>query len=229
MRALVCWLVVGAGLVLADTAVACTSDMDCKGDRICSKSECRAPGRSCRLDEDCELGARCLDAQCLSRPADQRMVRQLVVPSSILVLPFRDHQSSDPRDSVDTGLYAQKSFFKSLGKIKGLTVLVSEYSLRTARQGWSRAGALAVASEHKVDAVVYGEVTDFYRVAPFTVRNDRAAVWVEVVTASGEILFRRETRLQLNTNHIEPTRLLDMMADDIVKMIAPPKRRRKKP
>jgi len=219
--------VVLLGLALGPAAAqACTSDVECKGTRICVAGSCTSPEPPCSRNADCNTGFSCKQSRCIERQGDLPAKYRLRRGSSVLILPFRDHQSEDPNDSLDTGRFAQESFFEAFDRINGMRVVLRPPSSHSARFGWTREEAATFAVRYKVEFVVYGEVTDFYRVAPFTYRNDRAGVWVEMVTATGKVFFRQERTLDLGTNHIEPEAVLDRIAKTMVKEIRPDRGKR---
>ena len=76
MRTLLCLFMVGVGLCFAGCSksvdAGCTSDDNCKGDRICVKRECVEPQRdrasrvTCVGINECPQGTRCVSGECLT-------------------------------------------------------------------------------------------------------------------------------------------------------------------
>lgn len=141
--------------------------------------------------------------------------------AKVLVLPFRDHRSEDPRDRDGTGRATQVAVEQALGEVVGLEVserpgLPGDYAL-----GLSRAQAAALAREAGADFAVYGDCVEFYRVAPMTFRTDRAGMDLEIVRADGTPVYRFTRSRDAGTNLNEPEDGLLRLARTVARKTAP--------
>ncbi len=141
--------------------------------------------------------------------------------ATIVVLPFKDNDSSDPRDSEDTGRAAQQAFLHAFEELTDLPITEVVGDAAAAAVGLTRSQAVEAAASAGVDYAVYGSCVQFYRVAPMTFRADEAGVTVEVVAADGTVVYRETMQKNAAANTQEPEDVLARIAKKIVKQVAP--------
>jgi len=232
---------VGVGLAYAG----CDSDEDCRFGRVCIDYVCQEETSSCEKDVDCGVGLICDQYSCVEpnrsdekTQSDEKVgsskpvggAGDFVFPrrASVAVLPFRDHQSDASDDSQYTGAATQAALIAALRRQTDLVVRAVKPTGARSRDGWSRDEALAKAITMDVEYVIYGSCIDFYRVALATKGTGRAAIWLEVVSDQGQVMFRASVRGTGKNELEEAEAILERLASGLVRQWAKAPRKRKR-
>ena len=213
-------------LVVIDVAHAgCTTDMECKGDRICEQGVCVSPPTS--TSATVAPTSTTHDVRIISwddaDTSSTDIISGFRFPRSarVLVAPFRDNESDDPRDSVDTGIIAQQRLLEGLEELDSIRVKKATPQRYDPSKGLSLDEAVALAHQYEADFVVFGDVIEFYRVAPLTFRADRAGVTIRVASVSGQLVFQRSWNKHSGTNFSTPDAVIENIGERFRDEVAP--------
>ncbi len=143
------------------------------------------------------------------------VVRREPVPSGaqVAVIPFQDCRIAGQEDCAGSGNKAGNAFATALGQ-KYRTVLLSRPVSATERL--ADADAIALARQRGVMYVVNGEVDEYYDVASFTFRADRAGVSVRVLRVQdGSVSASYSQTMKAGSNLGSPDDILRSMAEHV--------------
>jgi hypothetical protein len=144
----------------------------------------------------------------------------VMASESVTVLPFKDHVSEDARDSDGTGKKCQDILAEKLSDDHSDVVKAHVPAGHDSKTVLSDADAQALGKSLKVDYVVYGDCIEYYDVAPFTFRADRAGMQVWVLrVADGVVVYTVKHAQNSDSNYDSPEGLLEEMAEGIAKGI----------
>lgn len=204
----------------------CSSDKDCPGDEICEDNVCAdpsVPGGGPSPSGPTSRGASTPTKRVEAPAVVVRPDPSFRFPSGsiVLVLPFRDNPSGDRRDREGTGRAVQVALFDGLESVDELDVRMREGQLADPSREIGDAEATRLVRESGADFAVVGACTDFYRVAPFTFRRDRAAVSLRIVSAAGVVVFQESWKASPRDNLAEPEAALRLIAKELRKRVRP--------
>ena len=131
--------------------------------------------------------------------------------SKIAVIPFRDCAIAGQEDCSGSGLTAGSIYTRLLFSRSDITAAPVARPVGTA-EALTDADAVALAKAKGFDYVVNGDVTDFYRVAPMTFRQERAGVSVRLLNAQDGSLVIFQTEAGTASNLSTPERILEGLA-----------------
>ena len=133
--------------------------------------------------------------------------------SKIGVIAFQDCTITGQEDCEGSGLIAGSIFAVELNDQQLVTVSLSRPV--GPKEQLSDAAAVAYGKSQGLDYVLNGQVTDFYRVAPMTFRDERAGVAVRLLRVSdGQELYFHADRDTKN-NLSSPEKILRNIAGDV--------------
>ncbi|MDX1564773.1 MAG: hypothetical protein R3236_05165, partial [Phycisphaeraceae bacterium] len=136
---------------------------------------------------------------------------------TIAVLPFKDHISDDPDDSKDTGAICQRFMAQALLEDAGIRAKVYDPASRDSRKLLRSDQAISMGRKLGVQYVIYGDCTEFYRVAPFTFRVDRAGMRVWMVRVQdGKLVFTASDTRRTDDNLEQPEDAIEQIAEEMV-------------
>jgi hypothetical protein len=149
---------------------------------------------------------------CASSPPPVVKRGDIPTGSELAIVPFRDCQIADQDDCRGSGNIASTIFAQVLSSTPRFRVaLLSRPVASDAVLTDDAAIALAKARGHQY--VVNGEVDEYYDVASFTFRVDRAGVSVRVLRVSdGQVVATFSQRTKAGSNLSSPSELLKGMA-----------------
>lgn len=149
---------------------------------------------------------------CASTPP---VVQRATLPqgAQLAVISFRDCTIAGQEDCDGSGQTAAGIFAEVLsGKFN--TALLSRPV--SADDPLSDDAAVAYAKSKGYAYVLNGEVTEFYRVAPFTFRTERAGVSVRILRVSdGSVMAFFSQRTHSKSNLTTPQHLIEKMAEHV--------------
>ena len=143
------------------------------------------------------------------------VVRREPVPTGaqVAVIPFRDCLIADQEDCSGSGNKAGNAFAGALGQ-RYKVVLLSRPVSPTERL--ADADAIALARQRGAMYVVNGEVEEYYDVASFTFRADRAGVSVRVLRIDGGSVSASYSQTMKASNNLgSPDDILRSMAEHV--------------
>ena len=143
------------------------------------------------------------------------VVRREPVPAGaqVAVIPFEDCRIADQEDCAGSGNKAGNAFAATLGQ-KYKIVLLSRPVSATDRL--ADADAIALARQRGAMYVVNGEVEEYYDVASFTFRVDRAGISVRVLrVADGSVSASYSQTMKAGSNLGSPDDILREMAEHV--------------
>ena len=153
--------------------------------------------------------ALCALAACASIPVT---VQSKIPPGSqVAVIMFRDCTIQGQTDCDDSGITAGTIFAHVLSSSSNITAVPLSRPV-SARALLTDQDAIAYARTKGAQYVLNGDVEDYYRVAPFTFRSERAGVSVRLLRVSdGAVMAFFSDRGQAN-NLSTPDAILTAMA-----------------
>ncbi|MGO4503606.1 MULTISPECIES: hypothetical protein [unclassified Dyella] len=160
------------------------------------------------------LVAAALLAACVSMPPVT--IRERVpTGSDIAVVMFRDCAITGQEDCDGSGLSAGAIFARVLAQQPGMKAMPLSRPIGPKVQ-LDDEQAVAYAKAKGFQYVVNGEVVDYYRVAPFTFRTERAGVSVRVLrTSDGQMMAFFSDRTNSGSNLTTPDALIEDMAQHV--------------
>jgi len=147
---------------------------------------------------------------CASSPT---VVKSESVPSGahVAVIPFRDCTIPGQDDCGGSGNIAGTIYARVLASHPGIQVLPVSRPVG-ATDALTDDAAVKFASSKGFDYVVNGEVNDFYRVAPFTFRQERVGLAVRVLHVPDGKVIAFQTEAATAGNLTTPERMLERLA-----------------
>lgn len=162
--------------------------------------------------------AACLLAACASTPPVT--VRERVpAGTEIAVIMFRDCTISGQEDCDGSGLSAGSIFARVLSTQPGLKAVPINRPVSPKLQ-LDDDQAVAFGKAKGYAYVLNGDVEDYYRVAPFTFRTERAGVSVRMLrTADGQVMAFFSYRTNSGSNLTTPDAMIEDMAKHVAKAL----------
>lgn len=143
------------------------------------------------------------------------VVRREPVPAGaqVAVIPFQDCRIADQEDCAGSGNRAGNVFAAALGQRYKIIVFSRPVS---ATERLTDADAIALARQRGALYVVNGEVDEYYDVASFTFRVDRAGVSVRVLRVEdGRVSASYSQTMKAGSNLGSPDDILREMAEHV--------------
>jgi len=142
----------------------------------------------------------------------------------LVVLPFQDHASEDPRDSKNTGRICQDIFVKAFLRYQTAEIVDHVLEGHDPTTAIGRSAATEIGRQLEADYVMTGRCTEFYRVAPMTFRADQGAVDVEVMRVEdGKRVYHASAHQQC-ANFGEPEDCIEAIAGSVASELRAPKK-----
>jgi hypothetical protein len=153
-------------------------------------------------------------AACGSDPSKPEEHHPKLPPGSrVGVIAFQDCIITGQEDCEGSGLLAGSVFAVEMNDQQLITVPLSRPV--GPKEQLSDEAAVAYGKSKGLDYILNGEVTDFYRVAPMTFRDERAGVAVRLLRVSdGKELYFHAERDSKN-NFSSPEKILRNIASDV--------------
>jgi len=154
---------------------------------------------------------------CASAPP---VVKRAELPrgAELAVISFRDCTIAGQADCDGSGNVAASIFARVLATSMRFKAVPISRPV-SPKEPLSDDAAVQLAREKGFEYVINGEVDDYYSVAPFTFRADRAGVSLRILRVSdGSVVAFFSQRVEAN-NLTTPDRLIEQMAEHVVKSL----------
>ena len=139
--------------------------------------------------------------------------------ADVAVVMFRDCTIAGQEDCDGSGMSAGGAFTRGLTQRAGLKAAPLSRPVGP-KEPLSDDQAVAYAKSKGFAYVVNGDVTEYYRVAPFTFRTERAGISVRVLrTADGAVVSFFDDRTNSGSNLTTPDAMIEKMGKHVAESI----------